>query len=200
MIYLLLFIGGFCVAVYVAFQCLPHIISALDKINVVEVRAARAEGQNEVYQVMMTGLMQQNTGIVYAALDTIKEANRQISPSPTQVALPNDAYMYARTHARTQEQDENQVVEIIYRGTDKYKGLDFGRGIDYLCCHHNNIKYFADFPQGTERVSFLDADDNELTGLFAQNCENEGCVNIVISDSYQTKTCSPKCKNQKNHG
>ena len=197
MIYLLLFIGGFCVAVYIAFQCLPQVISALDKINVVEVRAARAEGQNEVYQVMMTGLMQQNTGIVYAALRVAEEANRQFSPSPTQAVLPQYP-QYQGTDGRTDEPEgvKSRIIEIKVCDSILKAG-NISTTTDYIIFtrHLDGAVYRATRPyDDDEELNGFANDDGERLPYYTGRCQCAGCPNIFVTTKADTKNCDDKCR------
>lgn len=164
-------------------------------------------GKNEVLEKVAYGLIQQNGNIITRMLERETYAPLPIQlPQPQPQPLPysreggDNADMSARTHARTHE---NATIHLKNRCTDKFKSGEFRWTNDYVKYEHEGVIYFANYDYSTlevgQKIVFTDENGIALPNLFVGKCAESGCINLFVSDSYQTKNCSEKCKNKRGH-
>lgn len=181
------------ILLYMLYSNRVQIIDSYKKSIVTEYVQGQLQYEREGFKMVV--LSQQN--IINQQIEFKKLG--QSSPSPTLREGGENEYMSARTHAHTHQLLESTEIFAKYRGSKKYLSSDFAHGDNYISYYQNGMKYIANFPQSTEQSYFFNNEDEKIEGLFIKWCENSSCKNIVISDSYQTKTCSDKCHNQKRH-
>lgn len=122
------------------------------------------------------------------------------TPSPTSLDTAFSGDMYARTHARTEQNPENTPLDVVYRGTRKFASDTISYSTNAINIEVDGIEYKAEMPiQRGEKYKFVDSTDIVLKGLFALICKEKTCVNRIVTDIPHTEYCSDKCKNKYNH-
>ncbi len=187
-------LGGFIIAIYLVLKCLPFVFDQLTITSQTQARAAKAEGQIEMYRDMVAALGTQNAGFTYAVIDLLKETAKQTQPLPYQLIQPQNG-TYTNTHAPTHEhepQNNDQKgsydnVRLILR-----KGvLELGNyrwNVDSIkLLHVNGGTYEIPLPQKGDKIAKF-----EGLNLYAACCDN--CNNRYITKDPKTKFCQDTCK------
>ncbi len=192
------FLVGFVAAVYIFFKCLPHVMGYLEKVNEIDSRAAKAEGQNELYRDFVAALGGQNSQFVHAAIEVVKDANKyahtQPQPLPQPIIQPENGtytHTHAPTHLHTQINEDKKPtsddVRLIVRGKAKDLGEYEFTASEIRFTDKEGNKYRIDLPKKGDNIVKFGG-----LKLYAGHCKN--CNNRFVSVDAKTTYCKDTCK------
>lgn len=121
-------------------------------------------------------------------------------PSPTDMLPLQTHTTHPHTHTHTDTRTENTPIEVRGRMSAKWNEWQLShRPLEYVKMKSpEGLEYQTVFPTDKNRKTFWGTKgEGELAGgsVFAAKCVNPKCKNVVVSDSYQTRFCAAKCKN-----